>query len=185
MPAWLAWVPARAWAALGGAIALGLGVWWHQQHAAAVLREALDSQLKDLQAQAHTELLRSQVEAHRVRAKADVANFEIVYDIQTQRDGARRDLARAGDLQRGLLGTIAALRRSEGGSADGAGTRSLADAAPQLADALGECGGRYVEVAAVADHLTIQVIGLQRFITEVVGPVCIAGQTVDLVAASE
>lgn len=175
----------RLYVALAVAGLLGVATWWHQQHASAVLREALDSQLKDLQAQAHTELLQSQVEAHQVRAKADVANFEIVYDIQTQRDGARRDLARAGEQQRGLLGTIAALRRGEGGSADGAGTRSLVDAAPQLATALGECSGRYVELAGLADRLTVQVIGLQRYVTEVVGPVCVAGHAVEPAAASE
>lgn len=173
MLTWLKWVPGWAWAALGGAIALGLGVWWHQHHAASVVRQALNGQLAELQAKARTELLEAKVEAHEERARADVANFEIIYATQKDRDRARSDAVRAAGVQRGLRDTIAALSRGENSQADGASARSLADAAPQLADALGECSGRYVEVATVADQLAIQVIGLQRFITEVAGPVCI------------
>lgn len=176
MLTWLKWVPGWAWAALGGAIALALGVWWHQHHAAAAISSAVEAERAALRAEAKFELQQAVIDAHVLRTKADMANLEMIHALQEDRDRVRRDAARAVDEHRGLRDTIAALRRGQGAAGSGAQARSLADAAPQLADALGECSGRYVEVAAVADFLTVQVIGLQRFISEVVGPVCIAGQ---------
>ena len=166
----------RLYAALAIAALVGATAWWHGGQVDDLVRTSLDGQRAELQAQARTELLQAKVEAHEERARADVANFEMIYAIQKDRDRARSDAVHAAGVQRGLRDTIAALSRGENASADGAGARSLADAAPQLADALGECSGRYVEVAAVADQLTIQVIGLQRFIVEVVGPVLFADQ---------
>lgn len=58
----------------------------------------------------------------------------------------------------------AAIRGRRDPASQGAGTGSVADGVGPIADALGECSGRYEEVARVADSLSIQVTGLQQWV---------------------
>lgn len=159
---------------IGALVAMLAGaVWMHQAHARAVIAAAVDSERARWQ-DAHTKALASANLAGQQEAtKAALAALEAQIELSTLRQDMERDraLSRAhtGSLQR----TIAEFRDRAVREAAGAGPGSVADGAARIADALGECSERREEVAAVADRLSIQVTGLQRYITQVVGPVCI------------
>ncbi|WP_208508387.1 DUF2514 domain-containing protein [Variovorax paradoxus] len=94
---------------------------------------------------------------------------------QAQREAALQSaLARADSRNRGLLGTIADLNARAAAAAaamSGAGQDSGAVAfigqASTARELLGQCSSRYTAVAADADGLRSQVIGLQDFVASV------------------
>lgn len=165
---------------------LGLGVlvaalaglvWLHQSHARAVIASAVAAERASWQ-DTHTKaLVTANLEGQREATNAAIAALEAQIELSTLRQDLERDRAlsraHAGSLQR----TIAEFRDRAAREAAGAGPGSVADGATRIADALGECSERRAEVAAVADRLSVQVTGLQRYITDVVGPMCISGQS--------
>lgn len=167
---------ALPWILGAGALVAMLGgaVWLHQSHARSVIAAAVAAERASWQDFHTKELASANLAGQQEATKAALAALEAQIELSTLRQDMERDRAlsraRTGSLQR----TIAEFRDRAAREAAGAGPGSLADGAARIADALGECSQRREEVAGVADRLSIQVTGLQRYITEVVGPVCIA-----------
>lgn len=163
---------------IGALVAMLAGAaWLHQSHARAVIASAVAAERASWQ-DVHTKALAmANLEGQKEATKAAIAALEVQVELSTLRQDMERDraLSRAhtGSLQR----TIAEFRDRAAREAAGAGPGSVADGAARIADALGECSERRAEVAAVADRLSVQVTGLQRYITQVVGPVCISGSS--------
>ena len=161
---------------IGALVAMLAGaVWLHQSHARGVIASAVAAE-RAIWQDTHTKALATaNLAGQREATKAAIAALEAQIELSTLRQDMERDraLSRAhtGSLQR----TIAEFRDRAAREAAGAGPGSLADGATRIADALGECSERREKVAAVADRLSVQVTGLQRYITQVVGPVCISG----------
>lgn len=149
-------------------------VWLHQSHARTVIASAVAAERASWQDAHTTALAAANLAGQKEATNAAIAALEAQIELSTLRQAMERDraLSRAhtGSLQR----TIAEFRDRAAREAAGAGPGSVADGATRIADALGECSERRAEVAAVADRLSVQVTGLQRYITEVVGPMCIA-----------
>lgn len=149
-------------------------VWLHQSHARAVIDSAVAAERVSWQDAHTTALAAANLAGQKEATNAAIAALEAQIELSTLRQAMERDraLSRAhtGSLQR----TITEFRDRAAREAAGAGPGSVADGATRIADALGECSERRAEVAAVADRLSVQVMGLQRYITEVVGPMCIA-----------
>ncbi len=87
----------------------------------------------------------------------------------------RASLTRAESRNRDLLDTINELNlraRARAaadvpGASSDASTNAVVDEATTARDLLGQCSQRYTTVAADADGLRLQVIGLQAFVTDV------------------
>lgn len=169
-------VPGWAWAALGGAIVLGVGVWWHQQHAAAVVDAAVQAERKvwtDAQTIAQ------------IQQDTRVAITEMVADVNMEaerRESQARQRAleasnarlsaRAVSLQRTAEDFRAAIDRA---ASDSPSCGPIADAARTAGEVFERCGSAHIELAKEAGRLAAKVTGLQGYITRVVGPVCVAG----------
>lgn len=101
-------------------------------------------------------------------------NERITYDF-TQREAAlRAAVAAAGVEQQRLRDAIAQLNAAAGvadlpGAAPAPGPSGGADAAATARELLGQCSGEYAAVAAAADALTAQVLGLQDWVRLVQG----------------
>lgn len=107
------------------------------------------------------------------QARADEQTKQIeterVAREQAQREGTlRAAVARTDARNRSLLDTIADLNARPlahvPGTTPHADTAALADAGRTARELLGACSSRYAAVAADADGLAIQVMGLQDFI---------------------
>lgn len=151
------------------------GAWLHQQHARSVIDAAVSAERSRWQV-AHTNALAAaNLSGQQEATKAAIEALEAQVELSTLRQDMERaaavSRAHAGSLQR----TITEFRDRAAREAAGAGPGSMAHGAVAAADALSECSSRRAEVAEVADRLAIQVTGLQRYITRVVGPICIAG----------
>ena len=95
---------------------------------------------------------------------------------QSEREASlRASLGRAESRNRGLLDTINTLNARDraraatdvSGTNASASTTTLIDDATTARSVLGQCSQRYTAVAADADGLRLQVIGLQAFVTDV------------------
>lgn len=153
--------------------ALGLAWWAHQRHASAVIdravmadRAAWQAEAARIKAEATQREIDIQTRAVMAQMEADHAHAQRVAEVTAAAAGARSELDR-------LRNTIAALRRGGGGQSQGPEAEPITDASGPLADALTACAERYADVAGVADRLSVQVTGLQAYITDVVGPVCV------------
>jgi hypothetical protein len=112
-----------------------------------------------------------------VQAQAREREQAIAREIQQQGDQHAQETARRATAERSARTELDRLRTELGGlreqaSAPGAGGAS-ASATPAggtdatatvLADVLGQCAGALQSLAAEADRLTAQVIGLQRYV---------------------
>jgi hypothetical protein len=157
------------------ALVAGL-VWWHQSAASNAIQSALDGQRAELQRKAADVLASVQLANLETSNRASIALLELTYENIKLADQARVDAAASrGALQR-LQHTLSALRRGGGPSPDGSPAISLADAAPALAASLSQCSERYAGLAEGFDRLSIQVTGLQAYINDVAGPVCLASE---------
>lgn len=160
---------------VGGAAALALATWAHEHHASAAIAQAV----------AEAEGRASDVAAHRLaeanartsaaETQAGIAELEGNLERKELQARARADADRAGGELGRLRAAIAAYRGRGDPPGQGTGAGGRPDEGSLVADALGQCSERYAGVAAVADQLSVQVTGLQRYITRVVGPLCIAG----------
>ena len=170
------WTPDKPALYLGSALAISaatLGaVVWHASVASAAVARAVEAERQALRDAAGRALASANERAIRAETRATITAMEMQIDQDNRNRQADADRQRAGAERGRLLDTIAALRG--GGSAPGqtAGAGSLADAAPALATALGECSQRYEQVAGIADRAIIQVTGLQGYIERIVMPVC-------------
>lgn len=127
---------------------------------------------KDAQAKAAADRLVAE-QKERAKEHARQQTAERIADETAQREKAlRTDVARADARNRSLLHTIDQLnqRQPTPGGADMPGTSPPAQAAACFGEAaaarqlLGRCSERYAGVAADAEQLRIQVIGLQDWI---------------------
>lgn len=163
-------VPRQVW--IVGALAVGVGL--HVWHARVQVRDAIDDAVvadrAKWQEQARRELDAAKIEALELGTKAAGANLEIVYELSNQRDLARAVTARTAGQLDGLRSDLAAMRRGQGAAGQGAGSRSLADVAPALANGLEQCAERYSAVEGTARSLSTQVMGLQAYIDTVIRP---------------
>lgn len=177
----LGFVPGLAWAALGGAIALGLGVWWHQQHAAAVVADAVDAAVL-----AERKTWTDAQAIAQIQQDTKVAITEMVADVNMEaerRESQARQKAleasnarlsaRADSLQHSVNDWRAAVDRA---ASESPSCGRIADAARAAGEVFGECGARYAALGKEAGRLAAKVTDLQGYVTQVVGPVCIAGQ---------
>lgn len=171
-------VPSGAWAALCGAIALGLGVWWHEHRAAAVVAEAVETAVL---AERKT-WIDAQTIAQ-VQQDTQVAILEMVAETNMEalrRESAARTkaleasnarlAARAVSLQHSVDAFSAAVDRA---ASDSPSCRPLADAARTAGEVFGGCAAAYTGLAKEAGRLAAKVTDLQGYVTRVVGPVCI------------
>jgi hypothetical protein len=172
---------------VGGALLLGTAWAWHGRVATRAIKTAVDRALvaERSRVRAATDQAKKLADAReRTKEQAAQAAKEKA-DHETQQRDARiaADRARARSESDQLRAVLAAGLRPGGGFASpGAAAISLADAAPALAESLGECSASREAFAGTADQLSSQVTGLQDYITHVVGPVCIAGMTTSTTA---
>ena len=160
-------------------LAIGAAGWWaHQRHASAVvMRAVLDdravwqAEAQRVRAEASQREINIQTRAVMAQMEADHAHAQRVAAIAAAASGARseRDRLRVALSQ--------AVRGGGGGAGQGTGTERGSDAGPAIADALAACADRYADVAGVADRLAVQVTGLQAYVRDVVGGVCVASAT--------
>lgn len=165
----------KLYIALAIAASLGGLAWLHERHAASVIDSAVSSERDRINALARDRLAAANKRALDAETQAAVKDLEGQRELEDLAERARSDAGRAADELGRLRGALAVYRRGGGPAAPGAGAVGGTDATSPLADALSQCSERYAGVAAVADQLSIQVTGLQRYITEVAGPICIAG----------
>jgi pimeloyl-ACP methyl ester carboxylesterase len=175
----LSFIPAKFWWSIGGAVALGLLAWLHQIHAGNVVLEAVAAERAEMASKAASELQEARIDAIRIKTAADMAALEITHEYQTKLAAARADSSRAGTERDKLQHLLANLRSGKGATGESLPAGSIADAAGAISDSLSECSGRYQTVAGERDSLSVQVTGLQGYITRSVGPVCIAGLAPD------
>jgi hypothetical protein len=174
--AWLNLIPSKAWWALAGAALLGLLAWWHQVHAKGAITSAIEADRITWQALAKQELADAKIKALQDGTKASMANMEVTYEISKQRDLARAVTDRTAGQLSGLRGDLAALRRGQSPSGSSTGPRSLADAAPAIAEGLEQCGERYSTLESTARGLSTKVTGLQAYLTTVIKPLGVIAQ---------
>jgi hypothetical protein len=170
----LSLIPFRAWCAIGAAAVAMCAFMWHGHVADKSIREAVEADRGQWQAQAKETLAQATIEAHKQQTTAALAMLEISHEDANRARVAQADAARARAGNDGLQRAIEALRGGGGAEGQSAGPRGLADAAPDLATALSQCGNEYTEVAEVADRLSNQVTALQAWVMDVAGPVCVA-----------
>ncbi len=140
-------IPIWAITALGGAAIVAAGVVWHFDQVADARAEGW--------ATATAAALEAKVEEDRLRRQANQG----VTDRATQQRIHLAAAAAAARTERDELLAELARRGAPGDPAAGDG----ADDAATAARALGECSGRYQDVARAADALTAQVRGLQDY----------------------
>ncbi|WP_454908399.1 DUF2514 domain-containing protein [Variovorax gossypii] len=139
-------------------------------NAADLKRKAADS---DAAEQAARDLAARQLAARQEEQKKQL-EAERIANEQAQRESQlRQSLAAAQSRNRGLLDTITDLntRAAAAMSSPGqdAGVVALIGQAATARELLGRCSSRYTAVAADADGLRLQVIGLQDFAASVLG----------------
>lgn len=156
------------------AVALAGLVWIHQRHAAQVIEGAVQAERAAWQETHRQALAAANAQALRKTTEAAMAALEVQIENAQLRESMQRDRAAAVARTDSLQRTIAAFRDRAARAAAGSPPGSLAHEATAAADALSECSSRRAEVAAVADQLSVQVSGLQAYISKVAGPVCIA-----------
>ena len=167
VPDWL------IWAVLGAA--LSVAAWgWHGHIARSAINAAVDAERTKLQSDAADKLRDAEIRVLTEQTNAAMAQLENEHAQAELKARAESDAAAARTERSKLLNTIAALRGRGSAQSESSGPIPGSDAIPRLADALSECSGRYEEMAGVADRLAIQVTGLQRWVKEVAGPVCVA-----------
>ncbi len=154
------------WAA--GALALVAAaaalVAWHAGQVDDLVRQRLEEQVQHQQEAANRLLADAERRALAAETKAAIAAME--NDFEQKRlsdlvDGAV-DRARAADDR--LQHAVADFRRRAAEAGQGAAAATFADDAAATAGALGECSSRYRQVGEVADRLSVQVTGLQRYV---------------------
>lgn len=160
----------------GVATALVAGAWSiHQHHAEGVIGLAVRSERARWQEANRQALADANAASLAETTSAAMAALEAQIELAQLRQTVAHDRLLSRDHTDSLQRTIAEFRDRAAREAQGAGPGSIAHGAAVAADALSECSRRREEVAAVADQLTVQVIGLQGYLTKVVGPMCIAG----------
>lgn len=170
----------RLYMALALAAALGAGVWWHGQAVDGALTAAVQADRTQWQTNAREVEQATAARYLATMTAAGVAALENDHAQDIARHRLQADVDRARTELGGLRGVLAAGLRSGGGfTAEGATPLQLVNGARALAESLSECSGQLVDVAETADRLSIQVTGLQRYITHVVGPVCVADASGD------
>lgn len=144
---------------------------WHQHAAQAVIERAVLDRDQEL----HLEVVKTQAasdeKVRQAETAAVFANWENrIAEDQRNKVAERDRVAARSELER-LRQQIAANRDRGDEDGQGAQSGSGSDVYAATSRALSECGGRYEEVAGLADTLTNQVIGLQAYITRVVIPI--------------
>lgn len=157
------------------ALAMVIGMYFmHHEYANRAIEAAVSEERNLVHSQALEELAQSEARAVKAETAATIAALEGKVERDQYQARARADAS----VLHGELGRLRAVldgyHSSGGETGEGASTRSIVDDAGPLASALGQCSERYAGVAEVADRLSIQVIGLQQYITQVAGPICIA-----------
>jgi len=169
----------RLYIALAIAAALAAGVLWHGHAADGAIIAAVEADRLQWQTKARDIEQATAARYLATMTAAGVAALENDHAQDLARHRLQADVDRTRAQLGGLQGLLAAGLRSGGGfTAEGATPLQLADGARALAGSLSECSSRYVAVAETADRLSVQVTGLQRYISHVVGPVCVASLSV-------
>lgn len=156
------------------AVALAGLVWIHQRHAAQVIEGAVQAERAAWQETHRQALAAANAQALRKTTEAAMAALEAQIETAQLREQVARDRAVSAARLDGLQRTIAAFRDRAARSPDAATPGSVAHGATATADALAACADRYADVAGVADRLAVQVTGLQSYVRDVVGPVCVS-----------
>lgn len=159
---------------LATALAVLAALWFtHQRHAGQVIEKAVAGERQRISNLSREALASAEKRALAESTAAALAALELTHALSTAREqleAARSDLR----VQRERLrDAIADYRARAVAESERSAPGSVAHGAVAAADALDECSSSYEEVAGVADQLAVQVTGLQRYITDVVGPVCL------------
>lgn len=164
----------------GGALVLAAAaaalVHWHAGQVDDLVQQRLDEQLRQQQEASNRLLADAERRVTAAETKAAIAVLE--GEIEQKRlsdlvDGAAVR-ARAADDR--LQHAVADYRRRAAASGQSAGAAEFADEAAAVAGALGECSSEHRAVAEVADRLSIQVTGLQRYAAMVIQVCTLEGQ---------
>lgn len=159
---------------LATALAVLAALWFtHQRHASQVIEKAVTGERQRISDLSREALASAEKRALAESTAAALAALELQHDLSTARqqlETARSDLRAERQRLRDATADFRARAVAEGARSE---PGSVAHGAVAVADALDECSGRYEAVAGVADTLAVQVTGLQRYITDVVGPVCL------------
>lgn len=163
----------RHWLYLIAVACAVLGYVAHQRAVASVVERARSQEAalwQGAQSAALAEATKKVMEAQTQLVISDMRNR---HELNEQRSRMEAAVAASARTVGSLQHTVKELRDRLAAQPGAAEPGTLAYAATSAADALGECSARRTEVAAVADKLAVQVTGLQRYITDVVGPVCL------------
>jgi hypothetical protein len=142
---------------------------WHQRAVHQVASAAAQAERDLIVAISNKALLAAEQRVARLETEAAIAALENQVEQNHLKDLARASSERARTADQRLQLATDDLRRRATEAGQGAGSGSFAHEAAAAAGALGECGREYRSVAAVADELSIQVTGLQGYVTTMLG----------------
>jgi len=161
-------VIAVAYRWVGGALALAAAaaalVAWHAHQVDDLVRQRLEEQAQLQQAASSRLLAEAERRALAAETKAAIAALEDQIEQKRLSDLVDGAVARARSADDRLQHAVADIRRRAAAAGQDAGAAVLADGAAAAAGALGECSSRYRQVGEVADRLSVQVTGLQRYV---------------------
>lgn len=145
------------------------GFMWHQRAVHQVASAAAQVERDLITSISNKALRAAEQRVARLETEAAIAALENQVEQNHLKDQARASSERARTADQRLQLATDDLRRRATEAGQGAGSGSFAHEAAAAAGALGECGREYRSVAAVADELSIQVTGLQRYVTTMIG----------------
>ncbi len=152
------------------------GVAWHQRAVHQVASAAAQTERDLITSISNKALQAAEQRVARIETEAAIAALENQVEQNHLKDQARASSERARTADQRLQLATDDLRRRATEAGQDTGSGSFADEAAAAAEALGECGREYRSVAEVADGLSIQVTGLQRYVS-LVRNVCEALET--------
>lgn len=147
-----------------GLVLAGLATVWHRSAVQDVVDQAVQGERARAQEATRLAIVEARAENQKLATQAAINELESKIEQDRLKEAARRAADRARSADDRLQRATADLRRHAAASAEAGQCGSLAHGAASAATALGECSGRYRALGAVADGLTGQVIGLQRFL---------------------
>ena len=152
------------------------GVAWHQKAVHQVASAAAQAERDLITSISNKALLAAEQRVARLETEAAIAALENQVEQNHLKDQARASSERARTADQRLQLATDDLRRRATAAGQDPGSGSFAHEAAAAAAALGECGREYRSVAEVADELSIQVTGLQRYVSSMLS-VCRSNQS--------
>jgi hypothetical protein len=163
----------RVTAAAGGLVAGALLVAglmaWHGRQVGQLVERSVQAERDRVTTWSTAVLLEAERKNRKLETDAAIAALENEVEQTRLKDEARRASDRARAVDQRLQHVTADLRRRAVAAAASPEAAGFAHEAAAAAGALGECSSRYRALGEVADGLSIQVTGLQRYVGTVLG----------------